>query len=134
MSRILANRRLEIIDAKQFAKRGIEALSEERVKFLQAKPLDQRGKMCEEDLEALEDDEQAMHEGLRICQTSHDLGTELETKLRVKFDEYNAGKYSRKNSTTVTFGNNTVNNGILVGNNAGQLAANLNLGAPEKET
>lgn len=108
-------------------------MSKEQVKFLQAKPAEERDKMCEEDLEELEDDEQAMHEGLGICQTSHDLGTELESKLRVKFDEYNAEKYSQKKSTTVTFGNNTVNNGNLVGNNAGQLAANLNLGAPEKE-
>jgi methyl-accepting chemotaxis protein len=67
------------------------------------------------------DDAQAMKEMTKICRATADLTKELKER----WGEWSAGQ----ETTTVTFGSNTVNNGLFIGNNAGQLQGNFNFGS-----
>jgi hypothetical protein len=62
----------------------------------------------------------AMEASLHVLRPTSDLTKELKEK----WDECSA----KQETTTVTFGSNTVNNGLLIGNNAGQLQGNFNFG------
>lgn len=90
----------------------------------------------EDHLEDLGNAEGAMNEELTMLRASQNLIQELLLQLKKKEEEATEeAKKQGGSHTTVSFGDHTVNSGLLVGNNAGHLNFNggTNFGNTNKE-
>jgi hypothetical protein len=100
----------EIIRVANASNRFVQVVDWHKSNQLQA-PLETCVDKSAQDIEDAKDDMLAMEEMVKICQATAD----LTMKLKEEWDEWSAGQQT----TTVTSGSNTVNNGLSIGNSAG---------------
>jgi methyl-accepting chemotaxis protein len=119
LKQMFDDRSKEIIKVANASDHFIEAVAH-RAEQLQA-TTKRAAKMSSREVEVTREDLVAMEEMTEISRATAASAKELKER----WSEWSA----KLETTTVTFGVNTVNSGLLIGNNAGQLQGNFKFGS-----